>query len=66
MVNNPRAIGARWMQEEKFSSDMLVGNPRLQEGIWSRGAHKKAHTVQHNVGSINHNCNWEMNICIRH
>ena len=57
MVNNPRAIGTGWMREEKFSSDTLVGSPRLQEGIWSKEADGKVYTVQHNVGSISHNCN---------
>lgn len=52
MVNNPRAIGTKWMQEEKLSSDTLVGRPRLWEGVWTTGAHGKVHTVQHNVGSI--------------
>lgn len=66
MVNNPRAIGTRWMREEKFSSDMLVRSPRRQEGIWSKGAHGRVHTVQHNVRSVSHNCNWEMNACITH
>lgn len=52
-------------KRRKFSSDTLVRRPRFQKGIWSKGPTEKK-TVQHNLGSINHSCNWEMSSCIRH
>lgn len=39
-VYNRRAIGIKQIHKKKFSSNTLVGNPRLQEGIWNMGAQK--------------------------
>lgn len=64
IVNNPRAISIRGMQEEKIQLRHTGKEIKTSERHLEQGAHRKEYTVQHNLGSVNHS--WEMSPCIRH
>lgn len=63
IVNNPRAISIRGMQEEKIQLRHTGKEIKASERYLEQGAPRKEDTVQHNLGPINHS--WEMSPCIK-